>query len=313
MAIVANTFTAYDAVGIREQLNDIINNIAPTQTPFLSMCKKGKATNILFEWQKDTLDAAANNAQLEGDDVTTFTAVTPTVRVNNRTQISRKTIVLSATEQAVTKAGRKDEMAYQIMLKGKALKRDMETALTQNTTAVTGSTTVARQTRGLEGWVGGTNSSLGASGVAAAPSTNTAPTDGTQRTFTEALLKDVWQKTYTSGGMPDVLMVGPTQKQTVSTFTDSGTRFDKSEDQKLYAAISVYVGDFGQIKVVPNRFQRNRTAFLLESDKWQCNYLREFNVEQLAKTGDAEKRLLVVEYGLQSNEEAASGAIRDLL
>ena len=313
MAIVANTFTAYDAIGIREQLADIIYNIAPTQTPFLSMCKKGKASNILFEWQKDSLDAAANNAQLEGDDVTSFSAVTPTVRVNNRTQISRKTIILSATEQAVTKAGRKDEIAYQIMLKGKALKRDMETALTQNTTAVTGSTTVARQTRGLEGWVGGTNSSLGTSGVAAAPSTNTAPTDGTQRTFTEALLKDAWQKTYTSGGNPDTLMVGPTQKQTVSTFTGNATRFDKSEDAKLYAAISVYYGDFGEIKIVPNRFQRNRTAFLLESDKFQVNYLREFQVEQLAKTGDADKRLLVCEYGLQSNEEAASAAIRDLL
>jgi len=313
MTIVANTFTAYSAIGIREQLSDIIYNIAPTQTPFLNMCKKGKAANILFEWQKDTLDAAANNAQLEGDDISSFAAVTPTVRVNNRTQISYKTIVLSATEQAVTKAGRKDEIAYQIMLKGKALKRDMETALTQNTTAVTGSTTVARQTRGLEGWVGGTNSNLGASGVAAAPSTNTAPTDGTQRTFTEALLKDCWQKTYTSGGNPDTLMVGPTQKQTVSTFTGNATRFDKSEDAKLYAAISVYVGDFGEIKVVPNRFQRNRTAFLLESDKWACNYLRQFQVEPLAKTGDAEKRLLVVEYGLQSMEEAASGAIRDLL
>jgi hypothetical protein len=108
-------------------------------------------------------------------------------------------------------------------------------------------------------------------------------------------------------------MVGATQKQTVSTFTGNATRFDKSEDAKLYAAISVYVSDFGDIKVVPNRFQRNRTAFLLQSDLWQVNYLREFQVEQLAQTGDAQKRLLVVEYGLQSNEEAASGAIRDLL
>lgn len=313
MAIVTNTFTAYNAIGIREQLSDIIYNIAPTQTPLLSMAKKGKATNILFEWQIDTLDAAANNAQLEGDDITSFSAVTPTTRVNNRTQISYKTFVLSGTEQAVTKAGRKDEIAYQIMLKGKALKRDMETALTQNTTAVTGSTGVARQTRGLEGWVGGTNSNLGTSGVAAASGTNTAPTDGTQRTFTESLLKDAWQKAYTAGGEPNTLMVGPTQKQTVSTFTGNATRFDKSEDAKLYAAISVYVGDFGEIKVVPNRFQRNRTAFLLQSDKFQVNYLREFTVEQLAKTGDAEKRLLLCEYGLQSNQEAASAAIRDLL
>lgn len=312
MSIVANTLTTYSAIGIREQLADIIYNIAPTATPFLSLCKKGKANQPLFEWQKDTLDAAANNAQIEGDDITSFAAITATVRVNNRTQISYKTIILSGTEQASVKAGRKDEIAYQIMLKGKALKRDMETALTQNTTAVTGSSGVARQTRGLEGWVGGTNSSLGASGVAASPSTNTAATDGTQRAITEALFKDVAQKVFTSGGNPDLLMVGATQKQNVSAFTGNATRFDKAEDAKLYAAISVYVTDFGDVKVIPNRFQRNRTGFLLQSDLWQVNYLREFQVVELAQTGDAQKRLLVAEYGLQSNEEAASGAVRDL-
>ncbi|MDE2022061.1 MAG: DUF5309 family protein, partial [Patescibacteria group bacterium] len=224
MSIVTNTFTTYSAIGIREQLSNIIYNIAPTQTPFMTMCRKGKATNTKFEWQKDTLDAAANNAQLEGDDISSFAAVTPTTRTNNETQISYKTIVLSGTEQAVTKAGRKDEIAYQVMLKGKALKRDMETALTQNTTAVTGSTTVARQTRGLEGWVGGTNAVLGTSGVAANGYTNTAPTDGTQAAFTESMLKSGCQLAFTAGGNPDILMVGATQKQTVSTFTGNATR-----------------------------------------------------------------------------------------
>jgi hypothetical protein len=87
---------------------------------------------------------------------------------------------------------------------------------------------------------------------------------------------------------------------------------DKGEDQKLFAALSVYVSDFGEIKVVPNRFQRNRTAFLLQMDLFQVNYLRSFQTIDLAKTGDADKRLLLCEYGLQSNEEAASAAIRDL-
>lgn len=311
MTIVVNTFTAYDAIGIREQLSNIIYNIAPTETPFMSGIKKGKAENVFFEWQTDTLASAANNAQLDGDDVTSFTAITPTVRIGNRTQISRKVFLLSGTELAVTKAGRKDELAYQIALKGKELKRDMETALTQNTTSITGSTTVARQTRGLEGWVA-TNNNLGTSGVAPAPSTNTAPTDGTARAFTESLLKDVHQKIFTAGGNADTLMVGATQKQTVSTFTGNSTRMDKGEDQKLYAAIQVYVGDFGQIKVIPNRFQRNRTAFLLDMDFWALDYLRSFQTVELAKTGDAEKRMLLVEYGLQSNQEAASGAVRDL-
>lgn len=311
MAIVANTFTTYDAIGVREQLDDLIFNIAPTDTPFMSGIGKGKATNVFFEWQTDTLASAANNAQLDGDDVTSFTAVVPTVRIGNRTQISRKTLVVSKTEQAILKAGRKDEVAYKVTLLMKELKRDMETALCQNTTAVTGNTTTARQTRGLEGWVA-TNNSLGASGVAPAPSTNTAPTDGTQRAFTEAMLKDVAQKIFTSGGDPDMLMVGATQKQVVSTFTGNATRMKDAKDGQLQASISVYTSDFGTFKIAPNRFQRNRTAFLLQTDMWKLMSLRPMQVSDLATTGDADKKLLVVEYGLQSNQEAASAAIRDL-
>lgn len=312
MTIIASTYTTYDTIGIREQLDDAIYNIAPTDTPFMSGIKKGKAQNVYFEWQIDSLAAAANNAQLDGDDVGTFTAVTPTVRTGNRTQISRKVFLVSATEQAVLKAGRKDEVAYLTALKIKELKRDQETALTQNTTAVVGSTTVARQTRGLEGFVS-TNNSLGVGGVAPLPLTNVAPTDGTQRAFTETLLRAALLSAYTAGGNPDTIMVGPGQRQVVSTFTGNATRFKKAEDSQLNSTISVYISDFSELKVVPNRFQRNRTAFALQMDMWQLNVLRSYDTVELAKTGDADKRMVVVEYGLQSNQEAASAAIRDLL
>lgn len=319
MSIVANTYTAFDAIGIREQLSDIIYNIAPTDTPFMSAIKKGKADNVYFEWQTDTLAAAANNAQLDGDDVASFTAVTPTARLGNRTQISRKVFLISGTEQAVLKAGRKDELAYQIALKGKELKRDMETALTQNGTAVTGSTSVAKQTRGLEGWIA-TNDSLGAGGAHANPysttyqsiSANTAAVDGTARAFTESMLKTICQSVFTAGGDPDMLMVGPSQKQVVSTFTGNNSRIQDTSDGKLNTAISVYTSDFGTFKVVPNRFQRNRTAFLLQSDLWQLNTLRSFQTVDLAKTGDADKKMLIVEYGLQANQEMGNGVVRDL-
>lgn len=311
MSIVANTYTTYDTIGIREQLDDAIYNIAPTDTPFMSGIKKGKAQNVYFEWQTDTLASAANNAQLDGDDVASFTAVTPTTRVGNRTQISRKVFLISATEQAVLKAGRKDEVAYVTALKVKELKRDQETALTQNTTAVTGNTTTARQTRGLEGWVA-TNNSLGAGGAAPAPSSNTAPTDGTQRAFTETLLRAALLSAFTAGGNPDTLMVGPGNRQVVSTFTGNATRFKKAEDSALNSTISLYISDFGELKVVPNRFQRNRTAFALQMDMWELLVLRSYDTIELAKTGDADKRMVIVEYGLKSNQEAASAAVRDL-
>lgn len=273
---------------------------------------KGKANNTLHEWQTQDLAAAANNAAVEGDDASAA-AVTPTVRLNNRTQISTKTIIVSGTQQSgMNPAGRKDELAYQLSLKGLELKRDMETALTQNTTAVAGNSTTARQLRGLEGWVA-TNNDLGATGAAPNYGTNTAPTDGTARAFTEAMLKNVIQLAWAQGGNPNVIMLGGTQKQTFSTFTGASTRFDKGEDKQVTAAVDVYVSDFGTIKAVPNRFQRARTAFVLEMGRWKTAFLRPMQTNPLAKTGDAEKRQLIVEYTLEAGQEKASGAIRDLL
>lgn len=273
---------------------------------------KGKANSTLHEWQTQDLAAAANNAAVEGDDAAAA-AVTPTVRLNNRTQISTKTIIVSGTQQAgMDPAGRKNELAYQLSLKGLELKRDMEVALTQNATTVTGSSTVARQLRGLEGWVA-TNNDLGVGGAAPNYGTNTAATDGTARAFTEAMLKNVIQLAWAQGGNPNVIMLGGTQKQTFSTFTGASTRFDKGEDKQVTAAVDVYVSDFGTIKAVPNRFQRARTAFVLEMGRWKVAFNRPMQTSELAKTGDAEKRQILCEYTLEAGQEKSSGAIRDLL
>jgi hypothetical protein len=310
MTAPTNTFTAFSAIGNREDLTNVITRIAPTQTPFMSGISRGKTDAVLHEWQTQDLAAAANNAQIEGDDATAK-VVTPTVRLSNRTQISTKNITVSGTQRATDSAGRGDELAYQVELAGLELKRDMETALTQNTTTVTGSTSVARQLRGLEGWVA-TNGSVGATGAQPNYTTNTAPTDGTQRTFTEALLKDALQQIWTQGGDPDICMLGGTQKQTASTFTGNATRYDKSEDQKVYAAFEIYVSDFNTIKIVPNRFQRSRTAFILQLDMWKLCYLRPMEVNALAKTGDADKKQMVCEYTLEASQEKSGGVVRDL-
>lgn len=311
MAAPTNTFQTYQAIGNREDLSNVIYRISPTTTPFMSGIGKTKATNTLHEWQTQDLAAAANNAQIEGDDASAA-AVTATTRLNNRTQISTKTVIVSGTQiDGMDPAGRKNELSYQIALKGLEIKRDMETALTQNTTTVTGNSSTARQLRGLEGWIA-TNNSFGAGGAAPSYSSNTAPTDGTARAFTEAQLKDVLQQIFTQGGEPDMIMVSGTNKQAFSTFTGNATRFDKAEDKSVTAAVDVYVSDFGTLKVVPNRFQRSRTAFILQMDMWKLAMLRPFNTVELAKTGDAEKRELIVEYTLEASQEKSSGAVRDL-
>ena len=311
MAVPSGTAQTYQGVVNREDLSDIVYMISPTETPFLSGCGRSKATATLHEWTTDVLATAANNAQIEGDDSATAGTVNPGTRVTNRTQISKKVVRVSGTQQAANSAGQLYTMPKQMAKASAELKRDIEYALCNNTTAVAGSASVARQTRGLEGWIA-TNNSLGASGVAPNPITNVAPTDGTQRALTEALVKTTLNAIWTAGGNPDTIMVGGTQKQLFSTFNGGGTQMGNLDDKKLIAAIDVYVSDFGTLKIVPNRFQRARTAFILEMEKWKVAYFRPFQTEDLAKTGDSDAKHIICEYVLEACNEAASGAVRDL-
>ena len=308
MTAPTGTFLTTAAIGNREDLSDIIYRISPTATPFMNLAAKGKATNTLHEWQTQDLAAAVtNNAAVEGDDASGKT-VTPTVRLSNRTQISTKTVVVSGTQQSMNSAGRKDEMGYQTSLAALEIKRDMESSATQlDVTA-----TAPRQVRGLLGWCYDNSSNGGGSYVAASYTGNTGQTNGTTRAFTESQVKSVLQLIYTAGGEPDTIMMPPAMKQTFSTFTGNATRMDKSEDGKLYSSIEIYVSDFGEIKAVPNRFMRTRDVFVLQSDKWAISYLRPFTTIDLAKTGDAEQKQLIVEWTVEARAPKANGAIFDL-
>ncbi|ALK96982.1 phage major head protein [Massilia sp. WF1] len=308
MTAPTNTYSSTAAVGNREDLMDMIYRITPTDTPFMSMIGKGKATSTKHEWQTQALAAPGNNVAAEGDDATNAT-VTPTVRLNNSTQISTKTVGVSGTQEATLSAGRKSEMGYQMMLKSLELRNDMEVGLTQNSVAVTGA---SRQTRGLVGWLGD-NVDAGVGYVAPNYQTNVAQTDGTQAAYTEARLKNVLQKVYTAGGNPSVLMLPPLAKQTFSTFTGNASRFDKAEDKKVIAATDVYVSDFGELKAVPNRRMRARDVAVLQPDMWAVAYLRPFKTVDLAKTGDSTRKQIVVEYALEAKNPAANGAVVDIL
>ena len=313
MAIVANTFQTYTAIGNREDLSDIIYNISPTDTPFMSSIGKEKAEGTFHEWQTDVLAAAATNAQVEGDEIA-FTAVTPTSRINNRTQISRKSVIVSGTQDTVNTAGRNQELAYQISKNAKELKRDMELVLCNNQSAAVGSASAARTSSGLASWIQTNINAIGANGQNAsnADQPGFARANGTQRAFTEAQLKGVCASTWDSGGDPSMIMLGSFNKQKLSGFTGGSTKMTQADDKKLVAAIDIYESDFGSMTVVPNRFSRSRDVFVIQPDMWAVAYLRDFQMIDLAKTGDAEKKAMLAEYTLVAKNEAANGAIFDL-
>ena len=311
-------FRTYAAVGMREDLSDVIYNISPTDTPFMSSIGKTKATAVYHEWQTDSLAAATANAAVEGADATEAT-LSPTTRVGNRTQISQKTVGITGTLEAVDKAGRKSEKAYQLAKASSEIKRDMEFTLLNNTVQSNGSAgSTARVLGGLQTWLA-SNGDFGTGGSAGASGT-TARTNGTNRTFTEALLQTVVKEVFESGGSPKVLMVTPAHKQTVSAFAGiAAQRYMAPADAPttIIGAADVYMSDFGSMSVVPNRFMlsgnsANDVAFVLDPEYAAVAYLRPFFTNDLAVTGDSAKTQLLVEYTLEVKNEAAHGVIADL-
>jgi hypothetical protein len=312
------TYQTYTAIGMREDLSDVIYSISPTDVPFMSSIGKTKATAVLHEWQTDSLAAAVlTNYAVEGDTASDAT-MSPTTRVGNRCQIAQKTVKISGTLQAVDKAGRKSEKAYQLAKASAEIKRDMETTLLSNQTATNGNSSTARKLGGLQAWLN-SNYDGGTSGVAGDLGT-TARTDGTNRTFTEDILKVVIKEVYASGGNPKVLMVNPAHKQLVSAFAGiAAQRFmaPSNTPTTIVSAADVYLSDFGAISIVPNRFMTStntcdEVAYILDPDMAAIAYLRPFQTNELAVTGDNESTQLLAEYTLEVKNQGAHGIVADI-
>jgi hypothetical protein len=329
MTILANTFLTFDAKGIREDLADAIYDISPEDTPLVSMMNKVTSDQTLTEWQTDALRAPATNAHVEGDDITSFTAVVATVRVGNYQQILQENVIISGTTEATKRAGRGSEVGYQVARRGKEVKRDLEFACFQNQEGVVGSETTARRFAALLAWIK-TNVDKAAGDGANPNYTSGVPLgvggsgpgrdDGTQRAFTETILKSVLQKGWTNGATIEgkYFFLGPVNKQKFSGFGGNATKTMNISDRParqmaILAGADMYSSDWGVITIVPSRWQRERDGFLIDPDFLALSHLRPFRVEDLAKTGDtAAKKLLVEEVTLQVRQEAALGLAADL-
>jgi hypothetical protein len=320
MAQLAGTTDTYDLKGQREDLMNKIFMITPEDTPFMSNIGRNRGSAVRHEWQTDVLAAPdTSNAQIEGDEYV-YADRSPTVRVGNLMQISRKPVNISRTLEVVDKAGRQSEVAYQVAKAGKELKKDMEAILLANQASVVGNNSTARKLGGFAAWLV-TNVSRGASAVAGGYNVGTglvvAYTPGTARAFTETILKTVQQAVYTAGGNPKIIMMAVGQKSVFSSFTGlAQTRLmptgSGASQATIVGAADTYVGDFGPLTTVVNRVQQAGTAFLMDTSMVSLTTLRPIKADQPAQTGDALKRMLIVEYTLTVNNEAAQGGIFDL-
>jgi hypothetical protein len=310
MAKVTNAMTTYDAKGNREDLSNVIYNIAPYDTPIMSMLGRRNVSNVSYDWQSETLPAVnLANAEVEGFELSRA-ASQPTVRLSNTAQISYRDATVSGSQNNADAAGKAKEMAHQMSISSKALKRDMESILCQNQARVAGATATARKTRAFEHWLT-TNTSRGASGAAAVSET-AAMTDGTQRALTETLLKGVLQTAYTNGAEPTKMVVGPFNKQTVSGFAGRATARQNVSAETVAASVTLYASDFGDISIMPSRWVRPRTALLIDPEYAAVAFYRNFTTQDIAKIGDADTKLILAEWGLEMKNETAHAAIFDL-
>ena len=315
-------FRTYTAIGQREDLSNTIFNIAPTETPVVSSIGKTKATATYHEWQTDDLAAASAAGLIEGADAS-GASDTPTTRVGNRTQIQGKTVHISGTLDAVDKAGRKTETAYQLAKAGQELKRDMEKTILGNVASSNGTAgSAARLLGSIQTWLKSNYVTM-TDGVAPTTNdgTNTRTEGATASAFTEDKLKECVKSVFENGGTPTLLVVPPTQKQVVSGFAGiAAQRYEapKNAATTIIGAADVYLSDFGTLSVVPDRFMTADTtpdaeqALVLDPTMASVATLRPFESNLLAKQGDSEKHQMLVEYTLQVSNEKAHGIVADL-
>ena len=314
MAQPTNTLDSYDVKGIREDLSDVIYDISPEETPFYTACAKAKAANTFHEWQTDALRSSADNAHIEGDD-TIAESRGVTSRLGNYTQIFKNAVVIPGTDQGLNKAGRAREMAYQVLKIAKEQKLDIEKAMFANQARVAGSSSAARRMAGAPAWLTtNTNFQSGSSGAdPTGDGTNARTDDGTPTAFSQTKFDSVMQAIWVSGGKPDSVYLSAFQMNVALGFTGNNNQRSNitAEAEKVIKHMAVYVTPWGTVEFKPTRENRGRDVFIMQDDMWAVGVLRATRNEELAKTGDNEKRQVLTELTLVCRNEKASGAVYD--
>jgi len=333
MVQVTNAFTTYQAVGNREDLSNAIYNIDPFDTPVMSAIRRRNVKNRLFDWQTEFLPNVASpaipgaptagnpgapNAQLEGFQLVNQPAQ-PTIRQNNVTQISERDATVSGSQEESDAAGKGSEMAHQMAMTSKVLKSDIEVALCsrQARSADTSAnyTTTPRVTEGFAHWLARATDKNNAVGGAVAPGTVTTglpttstgafPVPGTPVPLTEEMLGDAMQKAYTNGASPTLWVVPPGPKRTVSTFVGRSTTQVLVGKTEVVSTVDVIATDFGRVKCIPSRWLAPDVGLLVDPDYAAVAFFRSFRQYLMARIGDAESRMIVVEWGLEMRNALA--------
>jgi len=319
MAATVAASKAYDLVGgaLKEDLQDMIYDISPMETVFLNGIARLSCASTTHEWLTDALAAPTKNAAIEGDAHAPTARALPS-RLKNYTQIARKDIEVTGTANAVDNAGMAKLMAYHTARAGKEIKRDMEKDLLSDEPASAGTSVSGRVSAGAEAWIYSPNHISVNQAAGGTGPTTTAPvsgfavspvTDGSATAFTNTGLNAMLQQSWSCGGEVDVILVGPTLYNTISGFTGIATRFrdvGSRQQAQIIGAADVYVSPYGSHKIMLSRYSRSTTVFCFDMKTWGVAYLRPFQVTEIAKVGDADRKMLLAEYTLCAKSPLAN-------
>lgn len=321
MAVPANTHSTFDMVGIREQLANTITTVENTRTPMYSMAGMEKAKARSFDWQTDALPAVDGaNANIPGNDYA-GSAVSPTARVKNYCQYLTKEFGISDDADAVDAAGRARETTYQTLKFGLALRRDCEAVMLNNTASVVGDESTAPRTAGVPAWIT-TNADRGATGADGGYNSGTglvaAATDGTQRAYTtiETIINGLMQTAFNNGAHPSVVMAPAFGKKELSAnLTGIATLYrdaNGSGQASVVGATDLFISDFGELRIVPNAHMRDREVLLLDPKTVKKCVLRNFETKKMGKTGDNQKYMLGIDFGVKVLNERSLAIAADM-
>lgn len=311
MAQPANLVDSYDIVGMREDLSDEIYNVSPTEVPVQTAIGRTKVSNPNHEWQTDALRAAtASGARLAGDDAT-LSARTATTRLGNRVETRWDAIGVSDDETLWTKAGRAEELDYQVMKTRKELQRDLEMVITDNGAAVVGNSTTPAEMAGIPAWLT-SNVSRGVGGASGNGLGTTAATDGTPRAFTETLFRTVLTSIFDQGGNPDRVFLTSAQQNIASGFVGRANAIDQAKAGEVAFFVDTYKTAFNTVTLIPTRFMRAREVLILESNYWKLGVAQNWERVSLGKTGDNTRVMVRGRFTLEARNQASSGIVADL-
>lgn len=312
MAFPTNTLATFESIGNQEDLSDIIYDVSPAETPFLSTISKSKATGTKHEWQTHSLTAASSsNFVLEGDDATTDAATT-TTRLYNYRAISDKVASVTGTQETVNKAGRRSEMAFQMEARMKELKRDVEKILLENQASAVGADTVVPKCAGAQAWIK-TNTNKASDATASAGNGTDIHTDGTARPLQESFVEDVLATAWSNGGSPSLGILNAFQKRKFASFSGSSTKTSDGAKTKVVNSVDIYIDPLGtEVRLVPCRQAPTDVVYFFDPEYVKFAVLRDFKSHDLAKTGDSTRKQIIVEYTLEMCNEKAHAAIYDL-